>query len=196
MNQNLTEIAVIIDRSGSMESIATDAIGGFNAFLREQQQDTADARLTLILFDDEFLTIHDSVDVRSVAALNDKTYTPGGSTALFDAVGRTIDQLGQRLAATPEAERPAKVVVAILTDGHENASTDYTQSKIAGMIEHQRAKYGWEFIFLAANQDAVASAAAINIQAADAVSFVASSKGMRGVFAEMSSSVIERKARR
>ena len=195
MNLNLTEIACVIDRSGSMESIASDAIGGFNAFLKEQQKDTAEARLTLVLFDHEYEIVYQSVDVRQVAPLSAENYIPRGTTALFDAVGRTIDDLGRRLAKTAENERPAKVIIAILTDGLENSSRDYTQPKIASMIENQRTQYSWEFIFLAANQNAIATAGAISIKAQDAVNFAASPQGTRVAFAQMSAEVMKRKSR-
>jgi hypothetical protein len=195
MNLNLTEIACVIDRSGSMEAIASDAIGGFNAFLGEQKKDTAEARLTLVLFDHEYEVICQSVDVQKVAPLSSETYIPRGTTALLDAIGRTMDDLGARLAKISENERPAKIIIAILTDGMENSSHDYSKEKISQMIEHQRTKYNWEFIFLAANQDAIATAQAISIQAQDAVNFAASPLGTRAAFAQMSAEVMKRKSR-
>jgi len=196
MNLNLTEIACVIDRSGSMETIASDAIGGFNAFLKEQKKDTAEARLTLVLFDHEYQVVYESADVQKISPLDTETYVPRGTTALFDAVGRTIDDLGSGLGKMSEEARPAKVIVAILTDGLENASRDYSSAKIAEMIEHQRAKYGWEFIFLAANQDAIAAAAQISIMAQDAINFAASPQGTKVAFAQMSAEVSKRRSRK
>ena len=195
MNLNLTEIVCVIDRSGSMESIASDAVGGFNAFLKEQQKDTSEARLTLVLFDHEYQVLYESANVQEVSPLNAETYIPRGTTALLDAVGRTMTDLGARLANIAEENRAAKVIVAILTDGMENASTDYSNEKIAEMIEHQRTKYGWEFIFLAANQDAIASAAKLSIRAQDAMNFTASPQGTQVAYAQMSAEVSKRRSR-
>lgn len=195
MNPDLTEIAYVLDRSGSMEAIASDAIGGFNAFLHEQQQLPGAVRFTLILFDHEYLTPYNAVDIHRVPPLTPHTYTPRGTTALHDAVGRTIDALGARLAATPETERPAKVIVGILTDGLENASTDYSAAKVAQMIRHQREKYAWEFVFLAANQDAVAAAGKLAIRAEDAIQFDATGEGVREAHMRLSSSMRQRRSR-
>jgi hypothetical protein len=179
VQSDLAEIAYVLDRSGSMQSLASDAIGGFNSFLSSQKEVEGRANFTLVLFDHEYLVIHKSVDIRQVPDLDARTYVPRGQTALLDAVGRTIDDLGAHLAALPEAQRPAKVIVAIFTDGLENASTDYTTERLADMIKHQQEKYNWEFLFLAANQDAIASAAKIAIPAAQAMNFAASPTGVR-----------------
>lgn len=182
MNADLTEIICIIDRSGSMDSIRTDAIGGFNAFLGAQQQLPGQARLTLVLFNHEYERVLDGTPLPDVQPLSDETYQPAGTTALLDAVGRTIDDVGQRLAATPEAERPGKVLVCILTDGLENSSSDYTRERVQAMIQHQQETYAWEFAFLAANQDAFAEAGGLSIAAHDAAGFAATSTGVREAF--------------
>lgn len=177
MNTQLTELAFILDRSGSMKSMSTAAIRGFNHFLTEQQNSTGQARLTLVLFDDEYLVPHASTPVVEVSALTPETYVPRNSTALLDAIGRTIDELGERLATTPESERPGKVIIAILTDGQENASTRYTTAQIAQRIRHQTDTYQWEFLFLGANQDAIATAASLNISAKNAATYAGDSLG-------------------
>jgi hypothetical protein len=176
---DLTEIAYVLDRSGSMQSLASDAIGGFNAFLSDQKQLPGRANFTLVLFDHEYLVLHRSVDIRHVPELDDKSYVPRGNTALLDAVGRTIDDLGAHLARTPEHLRPAKVMIAIFTDGLENSSRVYTTDRLAASIQHQQEKYSWEFLFLAANQDAIASAAKFAIPAAQAMNFAATPAGVR-----------------
>jgi uncharacterized protein YegL len=186
MRPDLTEIAFVLDRSGSMNAIAGDAIGGFNTFLSQQQALPGAAHLTLVLFDHEYLVVHDNVKIADVAPLNERTYVPRGMTALLDAVGRTVDAIGVRLAATPEDQRPAKVIVAILTDGLENASRDYTAARVSEMIRHQQQKYSWEFIFLAANQDAIATAGALAIQPKDAIAFTATGQGVRMAMARVS----------
>ena len=136
MKEGLTEIISIVDRSGSMQSILDDAIGGFNTFLAAQQRQPGEAKLSLILFDHEYQVVHQAVDIQQVEPLNQDTYVPRGSTALLDAVGKTIDAVGERLAATAESERPSQVIVSILTDGYENASQTYSKPKVAEMIKH------------------------------------------------------------
>mgnify|MGYP000938688440 CR=1 FL=1 len=196
MRSDLTEIAFVLDRSGSMNPIADDAIGGFNTFLAAQQSPPGEARLTLVLFDHEYLVPHRGVGIGAVPPLDADTYVPRGMTALLDAVGRTMDDLGARLAAMPEADRPAKVIVAILTDGQENASRDYTFAKVSAMIKHQQEKYSWEFIFLAANQDAIAAAGAISIQPKDAIAFQATPMGVRAAHDKLSAEITKRRSRK
>jgi uncharacterized protein YegL len=171
MNDNLTEIAFILDRSGSMESMVEPAISGFNRLLREQQQESGIARFTLVLFDDHYEVPFQSVPIAEVIELDTTTFVPRGSTALLDAIGRTIDELGAKLGATPETERPGQVIVAILTDGMENASHRYTWRDISKRIRHQTEKYEWKFIFLGANQDAIATAGRMSIHATDTSNF-------------------------
>ena len=182
MNQALTEIAFVLDRSGSMSSVAESAVTGFNEFLRDQQAAPGEARFTLALFDDEYLLPVNALPVGQVPLLNAATYVPRGSTALLDAIGRTVDDLGARLAATPEAERPGKVIVAILTDGYENASQRCTIRDVSARIRHQRDHYNWQFLFLGANQDAIATAAQMSIGAHDAATFQADAAGARASF--------------
>ena len=194
MRPDLTEIAFVLDRSGSMNTIAGDAIGGFNTFLAQQQAQPGEARLTLVLFDHEYLIAHDNVDIHSVPPLDAGTYVPRGMTALLDAIGRTIDAIGARLANTPEEQRPGKIIVAILTDGMENASRDYNNRRVADMISHQQHKYAWEFIFLAANQDAIATAHILNIQVKDAIAFDATPQGVRMAMARVSDETSKRRS--
>jgi len=179
MNKDLTEIAFILDRSGSMSSVAPAAISGFNEFLRDQQTAPGQARLTLVLFDDEYLVPVDNIPVQEVVSLNSDTYLPRSTTALLDAIGQTIERLGQRLEQTPEPDRPGKVIVAILTDGHENASKKFTWKEIAAKIRHQTQSYDWDFLFLGANQDAIATAANLNISSANAATFASDYVGTR-----------------
>ena len=178
MNKNLVEIAFILDRSGSMSLLRKQAIAGFNHFLADQTKQPGEARLTLVLFDDEYLVPIDAVPLREVPPLDATTYAPRNNTALLDAIGLTIDRLGQRLANTLEPDRPGQVIVAILTDGLENASTRYTWPDIATRLRHQQEKYRWRFLFLGANQDAIATAARLNIGAADAATFRADGAGV------------------
>lgn len=158
MNQNLTEIAYILDRSGSMQSLCEPAITGFNSFLREQQDTPGEATFSLVLFDDEYQLHADRSPICEVRPLDASSYVPRGCTALLDAIGRSVDHIGKQLAITAEKDRPAQVIVAIYTDGYENASTDYTEQQIRQMIRHQTNHYGWKFLFLGAHEDAITTA--------------------------------------
>jgi hypothetical protein len=195
MQSDLTYIVYILDRSGSMQPLASDAIGGFNAFLAGQQQLPGRADFMLVLFDHEYLVQVPRTDIQKVQPLDARTFVPRGQTALLDAIGRTLDDIGRELAGTPEAHRPAKVIVAIFTDGLENASRVYTHARIAEMIRHQQEKYSWEFLFLAANQDAVASAAKLAIPAANAFSVPASPVGMRASHTHLHEEIATRRKR-
>lgn len=186
MKQGLSEIICIIDRSGSMDHIKNDAIGGFNTFLEEQKKLPGEATLTYIQFDTEYEVVHENKTLRDVQPINDSIYIPRGSTALLDAIGKTIDATGRRLANTPEENRPEKVIVAILTDGEENSSRQYNLSKIKEMIKHQKEKYSWEFIFLGANQDAFAEAVKIGIDTKDTLNFNATGIGVKTAYSGMS----------
>jgi len=189
MNKNLTEIAYILDRSGSMDPLKESAISGFNSFLKDQQETPGDANLTLVLFDDEYLLHADRTPIQKVRPLDASTYEPRGLTALLDAIGRTIENIGKQLANTPEKERPGKVIIAIYTDGYENASTDFTASKIAKMIKHQTESYNWEFLFLAANEDAIATAATYGIDSKNASQVRFSNAGVNATSACISRKV-------
>lgn len=178
MNQNYTEIVFILDRSGSMNGCRDAAVEGFNSFLHEQQQTSGLAKLTLVLFDDEYLVPINALPVAELLPLTPNEFVPRGSTALLDAIGRTIDDLGARLAALAETERPAQVIVAIFTDGAENSSQKYTWRETARLIKQQTEQYRWTFLFLGANQDAIATAAQINIAAANAATYVADAAGL------------------
>jgi Mg-chelatase subunit ChlD len=178
MKNHYSEIAFVLDRSGSMGSCREAAIEGFNSFLHEQQQTEGLAKLTLVLFDDEYLVPIDALPVAEILPLNDENYVPRGSTALLDAIGRTIDELGVRLAVLPEQDRPGQVIVAILTDGMENSSQDCTWQKVARAIKQQTGQYRWTFLFLGANQDAIATAAQMNIAAVNAAPYVADAAGL------------------
>lgn len=192
-NFDFSHIVCIIDRSGSMQSIASDAIGGFNAFLDSQKKVPGRAVMTVVLFNDEYLKLYDAVPLDHAELLTDATYQPAGLTALLDAVGKTIDELGQSLAAMPEAERPGKVIVAILTDGEENSSREYSRQQIFDKITHQSAAYSWEFVFLAANQDAIQAGRELGIAAADTTNFDATADGVQYAMADMSEKITDKR---
>lgn len=175
----LCDIIMVIDRSGSMGLIRVDAIGSLNSFLKEQKEVPGEARVTAVLFNDEYEILYDGVQLENVVDFNDKNYIPMGTTAMLDAIGKAIDKAGERLSLLDEADLPEKVLVAILTDGLENASKEYTRSQIFEKIKHQRDAYQWEFAFLAANQDAFDEGAKLGIDPAMTLSFAATPDGVR-----------------
>jgi uncharacterized protein YegL len=174
-----TDITVILDRSGSMEARRTDAIGGFNALVDDQKVQPGVAALSLVQFDTTYDVSFTEKAPIDVPALTMDTYRPSGGTALLDAMGKTIDATGQRLAALPEESRPGKVIVVVITDGEENSSREYTYPRLNEMICHQRDVYKWEFIFVGTNQDAIASASKVGIEPQNALTFGASPRATR-----------------
>ena len=169
MAVNKTEIVLIVDRSGSMHSMRDDAEGGLKAFLEDQRDAPGEARLTLVLFDDRYEVVHDGADLAGLPT--DVRLEPRGATALFDAVGRTIDRVGEQLAATPEPERPGAVLVCVVTDGQENASSDYTAGRVREMVTHQERKYGWQFTFLGAGPEVFAQGAGMGFDPSAGAAF-------------------------
>lgn len=147
-DKNLTEIVAIIDRSGSMYSLIGDTIGGFNSFIEEQKKGPGKALLTLVQFDTEYEINYQAKDVNEVSPLNEASYVPGGGTALFDAVARTVNEVGQRLAKTPEDQRPGTVIFLVITDGQENSSQEFSQGVVSEIVKHQIEKYSWEFVYM------------------------------------------------
>lgn len=162
MKKNLTEIVVVLDESGSMGSCKQDTIGGFNEFLDTQSKIEGEANFTFVKFSDYYKVVNEGSPIEHVAKLNENNYSPSFSTALLDAVGKTINSIGNRLAKTPEDERPAKVIVTVITDGYENSSREFTKKQIFDMVKHQREKYDWEFLFLGADIDSWGGEIGIN----------------------------------
>lgn len=180
MNTNLTEVIFILDRSGSMAHLTEDTIGGFNSFILKQMEEPGELKLTTILFDDKYEVLHNGLNVKDVAMLTKSDYWARGMTALLDAVGRTIDDVGMRLDKTPEDQRPGKVLVVITTDGLENASRKYSVDAVRQLIELQTNVYKWQFIFLGANIDAVATAKGLGINTS--ANYTATSSGTRSLY--------------
>jgi len=154
MKKDLCEIAMVLDESGSMGSCKSDTIGGVNEFLKNQKRIKGEVNVTLVKFSDYYKVINDAVPLDQVVFLDDNNYTPSYSTALLDAVGKTINIMGKKLADKPEENRPEKLIFVIITDGKENASREFTRRQIFEMVSHQKQKYNWEFIFLGADIDA------------------------------------------
>lgn len=189
MKENLTEIVFILDRSGSMAPLEADTIGGFNSFVEKQKLLDGEARMTTILFDDTRTILHNAVDIKELPPLTNKEYYARGTTALYDAVGEAIDNVGKRLSSTPEEERPSKVIFCITTDGYENASRYYSREKIKEMIQHQTDKYSWEFVFLGANIDAEEVGESMGFAPQCAVNYTATATGTKSVYASLDAAV-------
>lgn len=201
MRNDLTDITVILDGSGSMGSILDATIEGFNAFLAAQQKEPGDVRLTVIKFDSTWLPdggrrqpvleyLARAVDIKQFGGLTRSNYIPRGGTPLYYAQSVVIDQIGDRLAATPEAERPGKVMIATLTDGGDTDERSlpaaHSRAAVRAKTEHQRTKYAWDFTYLGANQDAEATAESMGILRGKAMNYGANDVQTRSAFASVS----------
>lgn len=177
MKKGLTELVFILDRSGSMGGLESDTIGGYNSLLQKQKKEPGEAIITTVLFDDKYELLHDRINLRGIDSITEKEYFVRGSTALLDAIGRTIKKIAKVQNQTSEDERAEHVMFVITTDGMENASRRFTYEKVNQMIEHEKSKYGWEFIFLGANIDAIATARQFGIDEDRATNYNADSQG-------------------
>lgn len=177
MKNNLTELIFILDRSGSMSGLELDTIGGFNSLIEKQKKEAGDAIITTVLFDNEYELLHDRINLNGITPITDKEYYVRGCTALLDAIGKTLNKIISVKKHTCEEERAAKVMFVIITDGIENASKEYSYSKVKTLIETQKSKYGWEFLFLGANIDAVDTASKFGISEDKAANYHADSVG-------------------
>ena len=167
-DKNLTHLYFLLDRSGSMASIRRETEAGFDAFVAEQRRGSGKCRVTLAQFDDEYDEVYAGLDVHAVPPLR---LRPRGSSALLDSLGRLITAAGERLAALPEGERPASVVVGVLTDGYENASREWTHERIRALIDQQTHVYNWEFMYLGADQDAIEVGARMGFDARKSMTY-------------------------
>ena len=189
MKKNLTELVFILDKSGSMSGLEKDTIGGFNSLLDQQRKVDGECVITTVLFDNRYELLHDRIDIRAVQPITGKEYFVGGSTALLDAIGKTIHKIGAVQKNTTEDYRAEKVMFVIITDGEENASRHYSSMQIREMIQRQKERYGWEFIFLGANIDAVDTAGRFGIDADRAVDYVPDGEGTELNYRMMSETV-------
>ena len=171
MKKDLTELIFILDRSGSMGGLESDTIGGYNAMLKRQMEAEGSAYITTVLFDDEYELLHDRINLKGVKPITEKEYFVRGTTALLDAVGKSIQKIVNVQRNTSDDEKAEKVLFVITTDGLENASREYSYNKVRAMIEKQKSRYGWEFIFLGANIDAVSEAEKFGIDSSRAAQF-------------------------
>lgn len=189
MKKNLTELVFILDKSGSMAGLETDTIGGYNSMLEKQREVDGECVITTVLFDNRYELIHDRIDIRAVRPITKKEYQVGGSTALLDAIGKTIHKIVTVQKNTAEEYRAEKVLFVIITDGEENSSRQYSAQQVREFIQHEKERYGWEFIFLGANIDAVETAAHFGISADLAVDYVPDGEGTELNFRVMSETV-------
>ena len=189
MKKGLTELVFIIDRSGSMSGLETDTIGGFNGLLEKQKREEGEAYVSVVLFDDRMDVLYDRVDIRKVEPMNDTQYYVRGCTALLDAVGGAIHHIANIHKYAREEDVPEKTLFIITTDGMENASRAYSYDKVRSMIERQKEKYHWEFLFLGANIDAVKVAGRFGIKASRAARYEHDEVGTRLNYDVMSKAV-------
>ena len=189
MKKNLTELVFILDRSGSMAGLEDDTIGGFNAMLEKQKGEPGEAVISTVLFDNRCEVIHDRVALERVPALTRKEYYVRGCTALLDAVGGAIHHIGNVHKYARDEDRPERTLFVITTDGMENASRRYDYPRVKAMIERQKEKYGWEFLFLGANIDAAREAARFGIHAENAVNYHADQMGTAVIYQAVSDAV-------
>ena len=189
MKNNATELVFILDRSGSMAGLEKDTIGGFNAMLKKQKEVEGECRITTVLFDNQLNILHDRLDIQAIGSLTEKDYQVGGSTALLDAIGSTINKIGNVQKHSAYEHRASKVLFVIITDGEENSSREFSSQRIKKMIEHQMNKYGWEFIFLGANIDAVETSKMYGIRPDRTQNYHADAKGVNLNFDVMSKTV-------
>lgn len=189
MKKGLTELVFMLDKSGSMSGLETDTIGGYNSMLEKQKAVEGECLITTVLFDNNYKLLHDRIYIKAVSPITEKEYEVGGSTALLDAIGRTIYKIENAQRHTADDYQAEKVMFVIITDGEENSSYEYSVEKIKAQIEWQKGKYGWEFIFLGANIDAVQTASRFGIALDRAQNYHADSEGVELNFRVMSEAV-------
>ena len=189
MRKDLTELVFILDRSGSMRGLEADTVGGFNSLVEKQKKEEGQALISVVLFDDQQEVLYDRAALNTIEPMTDQQYYVRGCTALLDAVGGAIHHIGNVHKYAREEDRPAKTLFVITTDGMENASRHYTYEKVKQMVERQKSKYGWEFLFLGANMDAIAVAGRFGISADRAVNYECDREGTLLNYRELSRSV-------
>lgn len=177
MKKGLTELVFILDRSGSMSGLEADTIGGFNSLIHKQKKEAGEAVISTVLFDDVTEVLYDRIPLNRIEPMNDRQYYVRGCTALLDALGGAIHHIGNVHKYARKEDRPEKTIFIITTDGMENASHRYTYEKVKAMVEKQRNQYGWEFLFLGANMDAISVAGRFGVRADRAVNYECDSEG-------------------
>lgn len=185
---NKTSINVILDSSGSMQSLLNDTLGGFNKFLSDQRDIEGEVVFTLCTFSNDHRLVHDCVPLASVENLTGATYTPGGGTALLDAMGATIESVSKKIAAMQEADRPAKIIFLVMTDGEENQSKVWTREKLKALVQEQE-KNGVQFVFLGANIDAFQQASSFGMGTQNSINYKSTSRGTSQLYSSISASI-------
>lgn len=178
-NTDLKLIAALLDRSGSMQSIAADMCGGFDAFIAKERTQSGTTVVTLAQFDNEYEVVYERAPIEAVPGL---ALEPRGSTALLDAIGRFISEVGAGLAAMPEADRPGEITVLVITDGHENSSREWSGDAVRRLITQQESQYSWDFVFLGANMDAVEVGSRLGFAPGKSLTFDAEGAAVRGAW--------------
>jgi len=196
MKKNLTEMVFILDRSGSMSGLEADTIGGFNSMIQRQRAEEGEALVSTVLFSDSSVVVHDRVDLKRIEPMTEKQYYVGGCTALIDAIGGAIHHIGNVHKYAREEDRPEHTIFIITTDGMENASRHYTSDQVKKMVRRQKERYGWEFLFLGANIDAVETASRFGIDEDRSVNFCNDSQGLQVNYFTLSNAVSDVRAQR
>ena len=191
IKNGITELVFILDRSGSMSGLESDTIGGFNAMIEKQKKQDGECYVSTVLFDNVSEVLHDRIKLAGIKPMTDKEYTVRGSTALIDAIGGAIHHIGNIHKYARNEDVPEHTIFVITTDGMENASHKYTSDKVKAMIERQKERYGWEFLFIGANIDAVEVADNIGIGADRSANYRATPKGTRAMYSIVSDVVYE-----
>lgn len=183
-NPQLSLVAALLDRSGSMQTIADDTRGGFDSFIGKEREQDGNTVVTLAQFDQQYELVYSSQPIRTVPPL---VLQPRGSTALYDAIGRLITDVGVELAAVPEDERPGSVTVVVMTDGHENASKEWTNTAVRALIAQQEKDYQWDFVFLGSNIDAVDVGTDLGFARDKSMTYVSTTVGVTAAFDSVAS---------
>lgn len=186
MNKDLTEIGIVLDKSGSMGGLRSDTIGGFNTFIEDQKKEPGEANVSLINFNDELEKVYKCEDIKLVADLTEKNYVPGGMTALYDGIGTMIDTLKGDIDKRNDIDKPGKVIVVIVTDGYENASKEYDAEKIKKQIKDLEDNHNWAFLYLGANQDAFKTGGSLGMSAGRSAGWQASASGSQKMYKTVS----------
>jgi uncharacterized protein YegL len=186
MKKGKSEVIIVLDRSGSMSSIKTDMEGGFKTFLEKQKKEPGECLVSLYQFDNIYEAVFEA---KPIGQVDEIVLVPRGWTALRDAIGKTINSVGERLAKTPEDERPEVIILVVITDGMENASKEFSAAQIKEMVTHQTEKYDWKFIFLGANQDAVLTGSEYGTSKGLSITYAANCAGVAGTFSALTSGV-------
>lgn len=194
MKKDLTELVFILDRSGSMSGLENDTIGGYNSMIMKQKKESGSANVTTVLFDHSYEVLHDRVNLRDLKPMTKEEYYVRGSTALLDAIGLTIEKMIRVARHTAEDKKAEHVMFVITTDGMENASQEFSYERVRRMIEHQKERYNWEFIFLGANMDAMATAERFGIHRDRSATYKADSRGTQLNYDVLSDAISRKRA--